>query len=77
MTEQQFIDRLRYIFAQYFEDDEKMWSYVYDTCMTEFYKNRVHKLNNKMRWKKHGTNGSSDGKIQERKAADAWRKEDH
>uniref|UniRef100_A0A6M3JPG4 Uncharacterized protein n=1 Tax=viral metagenome TaxID=1070528 RepID=A0A6M3JPG4_9ZZZZ len=50
MTEQQFIDRLRYIFAQYFEDDEKMWAYVYDTCMTEFYKNRVHKLNNKMRW---------------------------
>lgn len=52
MTEQHFVDKMRYIFAEYFTDDEKMWNYIYDLCMSEFYKNRVQKLRNQMRWKK-------------------------
>jgi hypothetical protein len=59
VTEQHFIDKMRYIFAEYFPDEEKMWNYIYDTCMTEFYKNRVHKLRNQMRWKKVPGNESN------------------
>lgn len=57
MTEEHFIDRLRYIFAEYFPNDEKMWQYIYDMTMDEFYRNRVWKLKSKMRWKKNVESG--------------------
>ena len=51
MIEEHFIDKLRYIFDEYFNDDEKMWDYIYEITMNEFYRNRVWKLKSKMRWK--------------------------
>jgi hypothetical protein len=53
MTEEHFIDKLRYIFAEYFPNDEKMWDAIYEMTMHEFYMNRAWKLKSKMRWKKN------------------------
>lgn len=52
MTEEQFTTKLRYIFDEYFNDEEKMWTYIYNMAMDEFYKNRVWKLRSQMKWKK-------------------------
>jgi hypothetical protein len=52
MTQEQFTDKLRYIFDEYFNDEEKMWEYIYNMAMDEFYRNRVMKLRSQKRWKK-------------------------
>jgi hypothetical protein len=53
MTQEQFTDKLRYIFDEYFNDEEVMWTYIYNMAMDEFYKNRVWKLRSQKRWKKN------------------------
>ena len=71
MTTEHFINKLRYIFDEYFNDDEKMWDYIYDCCMTEFYKNRIWKLKAKVRRKKYESQGKrwmENKKSQDRKA---------
>jgi len=58
MTEREFVDRLRYIFDVYFNDDEKMWDYVYNMCMTTYYRDHAWKLMKRKKWRK---NVESDG----------------
>jgi len=53
MKEQEFIDRMRYICDEYFNDDEKMWDYLYGMFKIVFYRDYVWKLMNKKRWKKN------------------------
>jgi len=53
MTDQEFVDKMRYICDEYFEDDEKMWDYLYDMFRTVFYRDYAWKLMNKKRRKKY------------------------
>ncbi len=59
MTKEQFTDKMQYIFDEYFNDEEEMWTYIYNMAMDEFYRNRVWKLRSKMKRRKKDVESTS------------------